>query len=552
LNPTYYGNPATFIATVTSGSGVTPTGAVNILDGGKQIGAANLAGSTGVGSFTTSSLAVGTHTITAAYQGDKNNGAATSAAITQVVSQAQTATAIAASPSPGIAGAPVSLTATVAPTQGISTPSGTVTFTDTFNGTAASLGSAALGAGGKALLHPILGVGAHSVVASFAGDADSSGSTSAPLALAVLIATTSTAVTSADNPSIVGSAVHFTAAVTGNGGIPTGSITFLADGKSLGSAPLNAKGTAALSNSVLSAGNHSITATYGGDANDAASTSAVLSQVVGTIPSVTALGDSSTQNPSAEVILIATVGGSTGPMPTGIVTFKAGTTTLGSASLNSSGVATFTPNLGLGIYSIVASYGGDATHSTSVSLPVFISGTANSFTVSINPPSVTMATTQNATVTVNLTSVEGFSDSIGLGCGSLPVAVTCRFSSPTVSLAANGTQTAQLTIDTDNPLGGGSSAMNVDPGVRGASMASLFFPLSVFFGCLLVRFRKRDWAGFTTILLLLLAGAAMVATGCSGFSQASATPGTYVIQVNGTGVKSNISHYQSFTLTITK
>jgi hypothetical protein len=340
--------------------------------------------------------------------------------------------------------------------------------------------------------------------------------------------------------------------VTGNGGIPTGSIAFLADGTSLGSVPLNAKGTAALSYSVLPAGTHAITATYGGDTNDAASTSPALSQVVGTIPTVTALGDSSTQGPNAEVILLATVAGSTGPTPTGTVTFTAGTTTLGSASLNSSGVATFTPNLGLGMYSIVASYGGDAIHSTSVSQPVSISGTSTSFIVSINPPSVSMATTQNATVTVSLTSVEGFSDTIGLGCASLPAAVTCHFSSPTVSLAANGTQTAQLTIDTDNPLGGGSSAMNSHAGDRSNSMAGLFFPLSVFFGCLLVRFRKRHWAGFTAISLALLAGAAMLATGCSGFSQASAAPGTYVIQVNGTGVKSNISHYQSLTLTITK
>jgi hypothetical protein len=252
------------------------------------------------------------------------------------------------------------------------------------------------------------------------------------------------------------------------------------------------------------------------------------------------------------VILLATVGGSTGPMPTGTVTFTAGTTTIGSASLNSSGVATFTPNLGLGMYSIVASYGGDATHSISVSLPVSISGTPTSFTVSINPPSVTMATTQNATVTVSLTSVDSFTDTIGLGCASLPAAITCHFSSPTVNLAANGIQTTQLTIDTDNPLGGGSSAMNAHVGDRGTWMAGLFFPLSVFFGCLLARFRKRHWAAFTTMLLLLLGGAAMLATGCSSFSQISAAPGTYVIQVNGTGVNSNISHYQSFTLTITK
>jgi hypothetical protein len=252
------------------------------------------------------------------------------------------------------------------------------------------------------------------------------------------------------------------------------------------------------------------------------------------------------------VILLATVGGATGPTPTGTVTFTIGTTTLGSASLNSDGVATLAPNLSLGTSSIVANYGGDALHSPSTSQAVSVSGTPISFNIAVNPTSVTMATTQNATVTVNLASIENYSDTIGLGCGSLPAGVTCHFSSPNISLGANGTQTAQLVIDTNNPLGGGASAMNTHSGNRSAVMAGLVLPLSVFFGCLFFRFRKRNWTGFTAMLLLLLSGATMLVTGCGNFSQSSAAPGTYVIQVNGTGVNSNVSHYQSVTLNITK
>jgi ABC-type glycerol-3-phosphate transport system substrate-binding protein len=54
------------------------------------------------------------------------------------------------------------------------------------------------------------------------------------------------------------------------------------------------------------------------------------------------------------------------------------------------------------------------------------------------------------------------------------------------------------------------------------------------------------------VLILLLSGAAMLATGCSGMSSSSAAPGTYVIQVTGTGVNSNVIHYQNVTLNITK
>jgi hypothetical protein len=44
----------------------------------------------------------------------------------------------------------------------------------------------------------------------------------------------------------------------------------------------------------------------------------------------------------------------------------------------------------------------------------------------------------------------------------------------------------------------------------------------------------------------------MLVTGCSGISQGSAAPGTYVIQVTGVGTGSDITHYQNVTLAITK
>ena len=83
-------------------------------------------------------------------------------------------------------------------------------------------------------------------------------------------------------------------------------------------------------------------------------------------------------------------------------------------------------------YNIVAMYGGDVDHSPSSSPAVSISGTPTLFSLGVNPSSVTMATSQNATVTVNLTSNGSFADTIGLGCASLPAGVFCHFSSPSV------------------------------------------------------------------------------------------------------------------------
>jgi hypothetical protein len=79
-NPSSAGQPVTFTATVT---GFAPTGTVTFFDGGTQIGTATLSG--GTASFTTSSLAVGRHAITARYSGDINNTPSTSAALIQNV-----------------------------------------------------------------------------------------------------------------------------------------------------------------------------------------------------------------------------------------------------------------------------------------------------------------------------------------------------------------------------------------------------------------------------------------------------------------------------------
>ncbi|MBD0369797.1 MAG: PQQ-dependent sugar dehydrogenase [Pyrinomonadaceae bacterium] len=75
-NPSVFGQSVTFTATVTSASG-TPTGAVQFKDGANNLGSPVALNASGVATFTTSSLTVGTHTITAEYGGDSNFNAST-------------------------------------------------------------------------------------------------------------------------------------------------------------------------------------------------------------------------------------------------------------------------------------------------------------------------------------------------------------------------------------------------------------------------------------------------------------------------------------------
>ena len=549
-NPSNYGNPITFTASVTVTGGVTATGAVNFFDGGVNIGSRALAGNPATASLTTSTLVVSTHVITATYGGDASNAASNSVALSQVVNQAQTATTEVAVPSPGVAGAPVAITATVKATAGSSIPTGMVIFT--YGATA--LGSAALGAGGTATINPILAPGPYSIVAAYAGDVNDAASAAAPLALTVAQATTQITVTATPNPTVVGSTVTFTAKVTSSGGIPSGTVIFSANGTVVGApATLDATGTATIAYAGLAAGTYTLTAVYGGDANDLGSTGTGAAQLVVTkLATTTDLVSSTTTGPNSQLVLVAAVLTAAGSLPTGTVAFNEGTAAIGTVTLDASGVATLVPNLASGSHIIVAVYSGDATHSSSTSQQISVAGTGGSFSVGINPPTVNIKTSQNLTLTVTVTSSNGFADTIGLGCASLPVGVTCHFSPTSVALAANGVVTGQLTIDTNNPLSGGASAMNARDDSKGMYLAGVLLPFSLFFGSILWRFRRRNMGLLRMVLIVVLSGAALFATGCNGFSMSSATPGTYAIQITGLGTKTNMVHFQNVTLDITK
>jgi hypothetical protein len=81
-NPSHSGQAVTFTAQVVS-TGPAPTGKVKFLDGTLAIGSATLSG--GVAKLTKSTLAVGTHPITAQYLGDAASNTSTSSVVNQVV-----------------------------------------------------------------------------------------------------------------------------------------------------------------------------------------------------------------------------------------------------------------------------------------------------------------------------------------------------------------------------------------------------------------------------------------------------------------------------------
>ena len=275
-NPSVFGQNVTFTITVAAASGSgTPTGAVSLQDGSGTMSTLTLVNSQA--SFTTSALSPGSHSITAAYNGDANFNAASSMLLETVSKDASLITP-SSSANPSVFGQSVVVTATVsAAAPGAGTPTGAVTFSDGVT----SLGSANLANGQASFTLSAPGIGSHSITANYAGDGNFS-SSSSTVAQTVNKASTSTALTSSPNPSTISQSVTFTAAVTvvaPGAGTPTGSVTFNDGSNQLANVPLGSNGTATFTTPTMAVNSHSITAVYSGDVNFNSSTGRMTQNV---------------------------------------------------------------------------------------------------------------------------------------------------------------------------------------------------------------------------------------------------------------------------------
>jgi hypothetical protein len=167
--------------------------------------------------FTASSLAVGTHTITARYSGDANYAADTSASIAVTVNQTASTIAATSSANPSFAGQSVTLTAQV--TSGGPTPTGNVTFTSG----STMLASVAL-SGGSAVYTTSSFTSTQTITVSYSGD-------------------TNTQASSTSISQVVNAAFN-----TAPGG--SGSTTLTVKAGQMVSAPINITGAAGFSGAV--------------------------------------------------------------------------------------------------------------------------------------------------------------------------------------------------------------------------------------------------------------------------------------------------------------
>jgi hypothetical protein len=194
-----------------------------------------------------------------------------------VVSKFSTSVAISSSANPSNYSQSVSFTAVVTSTGAGVVPTGSVTFK---NGTA-FVASGTLNSAGTVMgSSTLLPVGVDNITASYNGDSSNTSSVSAVLPQTVNQDQITMTLSSSPNPSTAGKSVKFTATLTSNGKIPTGSVVFSYNGSQIGTGTIaGTTGVATFSTTTLPSGSDQVTATYSGT-TDYGSASASVVQVV--------------------------------------------------------------------------------------------------------------------------------------------------------------------------------------------------------------------------------------------------------------------------------
>lgn len=409
-------------------------------------------------------------------------------------------------------------------------PTGTVTFAD--NGT--TVNTAQLNAEGDAEFNGAFGIGTHSVTSSYGGDPAYKSSTGSAITFTVAKATPQIGIVSggttinilvenSSNSTVESSNVG--AAIPGLAA-PTGTVT-------VSSSPSGISGTLTLSPAVdpsnyfvdgvaavtaTAPGTYSVTVSYSGDANYAATTgtqSVTISSPSGVTSSISANATGSV-SPTTSVTVTGTVTGKSGnPAPTGtVVFFSSGyqllqpiTISPGSGDSSSFSVNLSSQILFQGTNLITVQYSGDKVYAPSSTTLSAITSSLSDFSLTAASSIVSVPASGTGTTTIYATPINGFSGTVALACTvpNAPAGVSCSLSQTSVSLTASANAKLE---QRDRPLlfvmGGGAALACV-----------LLFNIPA---------RRRAWRNL--LGLVVVACVLGLGIGCGGGSSSSSTGGT--------------------------
>ncbi|MCU1363402.1 MAG: Ig-like domain repeat protein [Acidimicrobiaceae bacterium] len=376
--PSTLGSTLKFTATV-SGAGATPAGTVTwhvSTPSGVTACASTGTLSGGVATCSITASKQGSYAVSDSYGGDGNYASASSNTDTVNIAKATPPNVVTNSTTPGLGGT-VKFTATVTGVSGI-TPTGSVTWKVSGSAGATScVTTTVLASGAATCTITATQAGTYSASDSYSGDANYNSASSNTDTVTVIKATPTDALKSSLNPTTVGTAVTYTASLTGAGVTPTGSVTFEDGGSAITSC--GKKGVVDLASGVATctvtytstAGSpRQITASYGGDGSYNSANSNTVSETLNKTAPTNKVTNSSPTTIGKTVTFTATVAG-LGVTPTGSIVWKvsgtAGATSCNSSTTNLSSGGTANCSITIshsGTYAVYETYGGDANYTS--------------------------------------------------------------------------------------------------------------------------------------------------------------------------------------------
>jgi hypothetical protein len=578
------------VAVKASSGSATPTGNVVLEAGAATTIPVNspLTLTGGSSSASLTNLPGGSYPLTAQYSGDGSFASSSSAPISLTVSPEASSTALSYTysslsqlPKGQVPfGGNVIVTATPASlatkTTGLAT--GTVTFTDTASSATAT---SALDSNGIAAWNPQnLAIGAHSITASYSGDASYKTSTSTPLALTVVKGSPSFTAVPEVSPANFNSSgevfqvgtnliVHVLLGTPGTGTAPSGTVTvnFGALQQTVAVTPnayLNENlSTAFITFTNIAAGTYSLNASYSGDSNWNSATYTYFSQLTyanaGALATTTALAitpSSVVSSGSVTFNVTVQVPSSLNGAPAGNVLLYANGTVFGEielatgSGLTASGVETIPASeIPYGSLQVIAEYtGGFPGFDPSVSSPVPLTVTATDFSLSVAGKNLAVPSGQSLTVPVSLGGPSSAGVTVGLTCLPSSAGISCSISPGSANFT--GTGTASLTINAF-AITNVAAISHVSGRDRGRVASGNAVAIALVF-LLLLPTRKR----LKMSMLLAFYAAMALTTGCGGGASSTssrtqstnAPAGSYSIVVSG--VSAGITHQVALNLTV--
>lgn len=313
-----------------------------------------------------------------------------------------------------------------------------------------------------------------------------------------------------------------------------GQVSLYASNGALLAGPVTVSDTGGASlTTTLTAGNNNVYAAYSGSCYVGASQSSPLQLPTAAISTTTSLAASGPESTSsASLMLKATVVSSAGDViPSGTVTFQAGGQTIGTGQLDATGAASLSYQPAAeGTLELTAVYGGDAVHSASTSPELTVNvpaAPAPDFTIQ-GTNTVTVAVGSTASVSLQITPLNGFDQAIYLSCSGLPSGASCTLPA---SITPSSRESLSMTVATTT------------------SVLALGLPFGVFFPLLASGKRRRQW-----LLLAIVMGTVGLLSGCgggvggSGSSSGQGKSLTYPVTVTATA--GSISHQFEVDVTI--